>query len=105
MFLKGQGNTCPELNRAPHMTDLVFWIIDLIYKEISVTTGYWDTDRIEKGSSRTAVIKGTGYTEFMAANPSWSSDKPAKRLLAEDFFSYFDHLESQGKDPYDRSIV
>lgn len=78
---------------------------DLIYKEISVTTGYWDTDRIEKGSSRTAVIKGTGYTEFMSANPSWSSDKPAERLLAEDFFSYFDHVESQGKDPYDRGIV
>ena len=88
------------------VTEVVITVThDLIREEISVTTGYWDTDRVEKGSSKMAIIRGTGYTEFMAANPSWSSDKPAKRLLAEDFFSYFDHLESQGKDPYDKSLV
>jgi hypothetical protein len=52
-----------------------------------------------------AIIRGTGYTEFMSANPSWASDKPAERLLSEDFFSYFDHVISEGGDPYNRMIV
>ena len=78
---------------------------DLINQEIQVTTGYLDNDRIEKGSSRTAVIRGTGYTEFMSANPSWAPDKPADRFRSEDIFSYFDHVVSEGGDPYNRSIV
>ena len=88
------------------VTEIVITVThDLINKEISVTTGYWDTDRIEKGSSKMAVIIGTEYTEFMAANPSWASDKPAERLLSEDFFSYFDYVVSEGGDPYNRTII
>ncbi len=78
---------------------------DLINEEISVTTGYWDTDRVEKGSTKMAIIRGTGYTEFMSANPSWASEKPAERFRTEDFFSYFDYVVSEGGDPYNRSIV
>jgi hypothetical protein len=88
------------------VTEVVITVThDLINKDISVTTGYWDTDKIEKGSTRMAVITGTGYTEFMAANPSWASDKPAERLLSEDFFNYFDYVVSEGGDPYNRKII
>ena len=88
------------------VTEVVITVAhDLINQEISVTTGYWDTDKIEKGSTRMAIIVGTGYTEFMSANPSWASDKPAERFLSEDFFSYFDHVISEGGDPYNRMIV
>ena len=78
---------------------------DLFNQQISVTTGYLDQDRIEKGTTRIAIIRGTEYTEFMSANPSWAPDKPADRFRSEDIFSYFDHVVSEGGDPYNRSIV
>ena len=88
------------------VTEVIITITtDLINEEITVTTGYLDQDRIEKGTTRIAIIRGTGYTEFMSVNPSWAADKPADRFRSEDIFSYFDHVVSEGGDPYNRSIV